>query len=83
MSTSEALKDTGNDFFSPAQVAAVLHWDAQYIRHIARTEPSKLPFPVLVHKKRVQGPAGAFLSWWESIVQKKAAPVQEHRSGQR
>lgn len=66
----EALRASPAAFFTPAQVAAVLGWDAQYIRIVARKAPHKLPFPVLVHERRTQIPRAGFLEWWDREVSK-------------
>ena len=62
------LRLVHSDFYSPAQVAAVLHWDPQYIRVMGRDNPGGLPCPVLTHKRRVQIPAGGFWAWWDAMA---------------
>lgn len=69
--TAEELKKTGKDLYSPAEVADVLHWQSQYIRVAARENPALLPFPVLIHKRRVQIPAIGFWNWWNSMGKKE------------
>lgn len=69
--TIEDIKATNKDFLSPAQVADVLGWDAQYIRITAQKHKEKLPFPVLTHNRRTQIPKGGFLEWWEREVEHK------------
>lgn len=47
---------------TPAEAAAVLRWDAQYIRVTARLEPKALPWPVYRKGHRTYIPRLPFLA---------------------
>ncbi len=47
---------------TPAEVAAVLQWDAHYIRVTARLEPKALPWPVYRKGHRTYIPRLPFLA---------------------
>lgn len=53
-------------YYTPQEVAKKVGWDAQYIRLMARNEPEKLPFEVLIHGNRVQIPRAPFDTWFAS-----------------
>ncbi len=49
-------------YLTPAEAAAVLQWDAQYIRVAARQAPKELPFPVYRKGHRTYIPRLQFLA---------------------
>lgn len=59
----EALKDTDRPYLTPGMVAPVLGWDPQFVRIMAREDPSVFPFPVLTHGRRAQFPKADVLMW--------------------
>ena len=67
---AKELRELDAELYTPAQVAAVLHWDPQYIRIMAREQPEELPFRVMVHRRRVQIPAEGFWSWWDGRLER-------------
>ena len=54
-------------FVNPADIAGILHCDAQQIRVEARREPCRLGFPVVVVGHRVRIPREAFLKYLKVI----------------
>jgi len=50
-------------FFTPADIAPLLHCDPQQIRIQARHDPNKLGFPVIVTGRRVRIPRKPFLHY--------------------
>lgn len=55
-------------YYTPQEVGERLSWDPQYIRHMARTEPRKLPFATLTHGTRVQIPKASFDEWFSGLA---------------
>lgn len=51
------------DFLTPAEAAKILGCDPQALRIQARTDPSKLGFPVCVIGKRTRIPRKQFLEF--------------------
>lgn len=51
-------------YYTPAQVAPLLKWDAHYIRIMAENEPERLPFETVRHKRRTQIPKKPFDEWY-------------------
>lgn len=54
-------------YYTPAQVAPLLGWDAHYIRIMARRHPGKLPFPTVTHGSRTQIPKAPFGEWYTAM----------------
>ena len=51
-------------YYTPSEVAAVLGWDAQYIRNAAHgLALDELPFPAITHGTRTQIPRASFDAW--------------------
>lgn len=61
-------KETNRWYYTPAEIAPILHWDPQYIREVARMANSTLPFPVIVHGRRTQIPKKEFDEWVRAHV---------------
>lgn len=57
------LLETQRDYFTPAEVAAVLCAEPHAIRILAREHPERLKFPVLVIGNRVKIPRQPFLKF--------------------
>lgn len=68
-SWKERQRRKGKDFTSAEEVARLLNWKPQNIR-IRAQRPGKipLPFPYIIHGKRVQIPLEPFILWYESEV---------------
>lgn len=59
--TLEEMQTTDKPMLTPADVAAVLHMDAQAVRDTAAQDPEKLGFPVLRIGTRTRIPRIPFL----------------------
>ena len=63
--TLSEIKATDKPMLTPADIAEVLHCDAQSVRLAARLKPELLGFPVCVIGHRVKVPRDGFLRWLE------------------
>lgn len=68
MTTIDDIRKAENPFLTATDIAPVIGWSAHFIRLAARKDATSLPFPVLVHAKRVQIPKKAFIEWYEREV---------------
>ncbi len=68
MTTIDDIRNSKNPFLTATEIAPVIGWSAHFIRLADRKDASSLPFPVLVHAKRVQIPKKAFIEWYEKEV---------------
>lgn len=71
VTTIDDIRKAENPFLTATDIAPVIGWSAHFIRLMARQNASALPFPVLVHAKRVQIPKKAFIEWYEREVESK------------
>ena len=58
-------------YYTAAEVWKRIGWDPQYIRYMARNDPRKLPFPVIVHKSRTQIPKADFEIFFMTLIRKE------------
>ena len=61
--TLEEIKRSDSLFLTPVQIAPILGCDPHLIRLMARSDPSKLGFPVTVIRSRTKIPRKPFLEW--------------------
>lgn len=59
----KALLANGRDYFTPCEVASVLGMNPQAVRILARENPERLGFPVVVSGSRVKIPRQPFLKF--------------------
>ena len=62
-------------YYTAGQIAPLLHWDAHYIRIMARKAPDKLPFPTELRMK--VSAAGKVLGTSESRVRIPKKPFDD------
>lgn len=63
--TLAEIKELDCDVITPAQAAGVLKCDPHFIRLMARSEPWKLGFPVVVMNSRTKIPRIPFIRYIE------------------
>ena len=63
--TLEDIKQMEKEMLTPNEAAPVVGCDPQYIRILARTDPARLGFPVVVIRSRTKIPRRAFIKFME------------------
>lgn len=58
-------------YYTAVEIGKRMGWDPQYIRYMARNDPQKLPFPVIVHKSRTQIPKADFEVFFKALVKER------------
>jgi len=63
MTTLKEIQDSEKEMLIPSDIAKIINVDPQWIRLVARENPEKLGFPVMIVGNRVKIPRRPFLSF--------------------
>ena len=68
MTTLKEVQDSEKEILIPSDIAKIINVDPQWIRLVARENPEKLGFPVMIVGNRVKIPRRPFLQFMEGSI---------------